>query len=173
MVHRGLVLVYLGLLVSAGCKKPAGTENPLPATVPEPGLPTEAQPRLKTVKLWLGTEELIAELALNAEQQRTGMMFRTNMAENAGMLFISSSPHRAAFWMKNTVLPLSAAYIGADGTILELHDLIPGNTNSVVASSDQVQFVLEVNQGWFRRHNISTGMLVRTESGPLNQVGWR
>ena len=77
-------------------------------------------------------------------------------------------PHRASFWMKNCPLPLTAAYIDPEGVILELHDFQPHNTNSVVASSDRVQFVLEANQGWFGRHNVTTGMVVRTERGPLS-----
>ena len=119
------------------------------------------------MKLWLGAEEMVAELALTDVQVQTGMMFRTNMAENAGMLFVFSAPYRASFWMKNCTLPLSAAYIDPDGVILEIHDLQPHNTNSVMASSERVQFVLEVNQGWFGRHNVTTGMVVRTEHGSL------
>ena len=168
-----LVVVCLGLSIAAGCNKPAGKETSASAGAlsTQPGLPTEAQPRLKLVKLWLGAEELITELALTEQQQKTGMMFRTNLMENGAMLFVFPAPHRASFWMMNTFLPLSAAYIGPDGTILELHDLQPGQTNAVSAASDQVQFVLEVNQGWFGRHGVSTGMLVRAESGPLNQLG--
>ena len=119
------------------------------------------------MKLWLGAEEMAAELALTGLQQQSGMMFRTNLAENAGMLFVFPMPQPFAFWMKNCPLPLSAAYIDPDGLILEIHDLQPQNTNSVVAASDRVQFVLETSQGWFGRHNVRTGMVVRTEHGTL------
>jgi uncharacterized membrane protein (UPF0127 family) len=149
---------------SSGCKKPAA---PAAGPPPIPGLPTAAQPKLQTMKLWLGAEEMAAELALTGIQQQTGMMFRTNIAENAGMLFVFPGPHRASFWMMNCPLPLSAAYIDPDGIILEIHDLQPHNTNSVVAASERVQYVLETGQGWFGRHNVSTGMLVRTERGTL------
>lgn len=110
---------------------------------------------------------MIAELALTGEQMQTGMMFRTNLAENAGMLFALPMPQRASFWMLNCPLPLSAAYIDPDGVILEIHDLQPYNTNSVVAASDHVQFVLETNQGWFQRHHVTPGTVVRTERGTL------
>jgi uncharacterized membrane protein (UPF0127 family) len=122
------------------------------------------------MKLWLGAEEMVAELALTGSQMQTGMMFRTNLAENAGMLFAFPEPHRASFWMKNCPLPLSAAYIDPEGVILEIHDLQPHNTNSVTAASEQVQFVLETNQGWFGRHHITPGMVVRTERGPLRET---
>jgi len=159
----GLAATLLGVGVG-GCRKAApetaGTEL-------EPDLPTAAQPKLQTLNLWLGAEEMVAELALTARQVQTGMMFRTNLAENAGMLFVFSVPHRASFWMKNCPLPLSAAYLDPEGVILEIHDLQPHNTNPVAASSERVQFVIEANQGWFQRHQVKEGMVVRTEHGTL------
>lgn len=119
------------------------------------------------MKLWIGAAEMEAELAMRPNEIRTGMMFRTNMPPDTGMLFVFPYPHQASFWMKNTSLPLSAAYISPEGEILELHDLEPHNTNSVTAGSDRIQFVLEAPHGWFRQNNISTGALIRTESGPL------
>ena len=82
----------------SGCKQAA---TPADEPVARPNLPTAAQPKLQTMKLWLGAEEMLAELALTGQQMQTGMMFRTNMAENAGMLFVFPVPHRASFWMKN------------------------------------------------------------------------
>jgi uncharacterized protein len=152
---------------TGGCKPSA---PPAPAPPAEASVPTTAQPKLQTMKLWLGPEEMVAELALNAQQQTTGMMFRTNMPENAGMLFVFPVPHQASFWMKNCPLPLSAAYIDPDGVILEIHDLHPHNTNPVVAASDRVQFVLETNQGWFERHHVTPGMVIRTERGSLMET---
>jgi len=165
-------MLALGMLlaVSAGCVGGCKEAVP-PATAPS--LPAAAQPKLQTMKLWLGAEEMVAELALTAEQVQTGMMFRTNLAENAGMLFVFSAPHRASFWMKNCPLPLSAAYIDPEGVILEIHDLQPHNTNSVTASSERVQFVLETSQGWFGRHRVTTGMVVRTEHGTLLETFFR
>ena len=113
---------------------------------------------------------MLTELALTGVQQQTGMMFRTNMAENAGMLFVFGAPHQASFWMMNTVLPLSAAYIDPEGVIAEIHDLEPHNTNSVSAATDRIQYVLETNQGWFKRHNIGVGTVIQTERGTLRQT---
>ena len=159
---RGLTLLLAVVACGGcdgGCNKPAS-----------PSLPTAAQPKLQTMKLWLGAEEMIAELALTGVQMQTGMMFRTNLAENAGMLFVLPMPQQASFWMKNCPLPLSAAYIDPEGVILEIHDLQPHNTNSVVASSERVQFVLETNQGWFKRHNVNPGTVIRTEHGTLMET---
>jgi uncharacterized membrane protein (UPF0127 family) len=113
---------------------------------------------------------MMAELALNANEIRTGMMFRTNMDENAGMLFVFSQPHQASFWMKNCPMPLSAAYIDPMGKILEIRELEPFNTNSVVAKTDRVQFVLETKRGYFERKKISAGMMIQTERGTLQET---
>ena len=157
-------------LVLAGCEQRQTASAPLAATNAEPLLPTKAQPKLRTIKLWIGPEEISAEMALTAIQEQTGMMFRTNIAENEGMIFPLPYPQRASFWMKNCPESLSAAYISADGIIREIHHFEKQDTNSVVASNDKIQFVLEMNDGWFQRHNINTGVVVRTEFGSLEKT---
>jgi uncharacterized membrane protein (UPF0127 family) len=170
---RVLLLALLAVLggCTGGCNKPAPAAPPAaPTNAPAPGLPTKAQPKLATTNLWIGPHVMVAELARSGLEVQTGMMFRTNMAENEGMLFILSFPQQASFWMMNCPLPLSAAYIGPDGVIEEIRDLHPFNTNSVVANSQNIQFVLETPQGWFQRHNVSTGVVIRTEFGPLRNT---
>jgi uncharacterized protein len=176
-MHGPRILVSLAVLAllaalgpGCGCNKPA-TPEPSPSMTPD--LPTRAQPKLQTLKLWLGAEEMVTELALTPEQVQTGMMFRTNMAENESMLFVFNQPHQARFWMKNCPLPLSAAYIDPDGVILEIRKLEPHNTNEVVAETARVQYVLETRQGWFERHNIRPGAVVRTERGSLQDTFFR
>jgi uncharacterized protein len=122
------------------------------------------------MRLWLGPHEVEAELAVTRMQIQTGMMFRTNMLENEGMLFIFGRPHQTGFYMKNTRVPLSCAYIDTEGTILEIHDMQPLDEASIDAQSDQIQYVLEVKQGWFQRKNVGVGTVVRTEHGSLNDT---
>lgn len=160
-----LALALAGLY--GGCKKPV---EPSAQAALEAWLPKQAQPKLQTMRIWLGAEELVAELALTEEQQRTGMMFRTNLAETAGMLFPLPQTRRASFWMKNCPLPLSAAYIDPEGIIQEIHELQPYNTNSVDSAAGNIRFVLETSQGWFARHHIGAGTAVRTEHGPLMET---
>jgi len=160
------LLLAAGTLLSGGCKQ--STAAP-PATVAPTG-PTAAQPKLPTIKLWIGAQEMITEMALTGEQEQTGMMFRTNMATNEGMIFVFGQPMRASFWMMNTILPLSAAYIAPDGTILEIHDLQPHDTNAVVAATNNIQYVLETPQGWFKTNHIGIGTVITTERGPLHKV---
>jgi len=134
------------------------------------GEPTEGQPTLQTLKLWVGREELVTELALSPREQRTGMMFRTHMADNAGMLFPMPEPRVASFWMKNCPLPLSVAYLDSGGIIKEIHDLEPYNTNAVVSANGDIRFALETPRGWFEKHQIHEGVAVATERGPLLQA---
>ena len=86
------------------------------------------------------------------------------------MIFVFPAPDRKSFYMRNCVVPLSAAYIRPDGTIDEIVDLQPGEETPVESQSSNLQFVLEVPQGWFTRHNVRTGMVVTTERGPLFQT---
>jgi len=173
MKFGGVFVVALAGILLVGCNKPAAVPPSPTNVVVTPSSPTAAQPKLPTIKLWIGAEEMITEMALNGIQQQTGMMFRTNIAENEGMIFVFPYPHQASFWMKNTSVPLSAAYIDSEGVILEIHDLEPHNTNSVKAASEGVQYVLETSQGWFERKNIKPGSLVRTEKGSLRKTFFR
>ena len=109
-------------------------------------------------------------MALTPMQQATGMMFRTNLDENAGMIFPLSIPQRAAFWMTNCPLPLAAAYIDPQGQILEIHELHANDATTVFSDARNIYYVLEVNQGWFGRHHIEPGTTVRTESGTLQET---
>ncbi|MGH7968931.1 MAG: DUF192 domain-containing protein [Limisphaerales bacterium] len=155
-----------GMALCAGCVKPAAPAPP----ASDSSDPTEAQPKLQTMRIYVGPEEMTAELALTPMQLHTGMMFRTNMDANAGMLFPLPVTQRASFYMKNCPYALSAAYIDPDGIIQEIHKLEPFNTNPVEAASANIRFVLETPQGWFEQHHIGTGVAVATERGPLLQT---
>jgi len=113
---------------------------------------------------------LDAELALTEKEEATGMMFRTNIQETDSMLFVLPYQMRASFWMKNCPESISAAYISPDGVIQEIHHLEKNDTNAVLAASDNIQFVLETKDGWFARHNVNTGTVIRTEKGSLAET---
>lgn len=163
------VAIFLG---GAGCNSSESvTAPPVKSQRFDPRAGQEQlQPRLPTIKLWLGAQELITEQALTEEQRRVGMMFRKEMPENEAMLFVFPFATRLAFWMRNTVVPLSCAYIDRDGVILEIRDLQPLNETPVESVSDRVQYVLETNQGWFERNQVGVGTVVRTEKGSLAEA---
>ena len=159
------MLLLAGVVVLAGCHKPSPVASP-PVSLDDL-LPKHAQPKLPTLKLYLGAETLDAELALTREQEMTGMMFRTNIAETDAMIFVLPFTQRASFWMMHCPESISAAYISPDGVIQEIHHLEKNDTNAVAAASDNIRFVLETSDGWFARHNVSTGAVIRTERGSL------
>lgn len=172
---KNLAFVVILCLALSACRDSKVGADIGPLVVTSPPAPatlylTNAQPRLPTIKLFLGPEELTTEVALKPYQLATGMMYRTNMSENEAMLFVFGQPHRTSFYMRNTVVPLSAAYIDPEGTILEIHDLKPLEEQPVEASNDNIQYVLEVPQGWFKRHNVSTGAVIRSQIGSLRQT---
>jgi len=157
----------IGACLFAGCGKPVPAPSSSPLVDPEYGHLLKAQPKLPTIKVWLGDQELTAEIAREQVQIATGMMFRTNMPENEAMLFVFPNTDQRSFYMRNCVVPLSAAYIDPGGVILEIINLQPHDETGVVSKSASVQFVLEVPQGWFQRHNVSPGAVIRTERGAL------
>ena len=169
------LLALLPALV-AGCQKTAAPTPPAPATnaatVPNiPGWPaTQAQPKLQVIQLFLNGHIVDAEVALRGLEIMTGMMFRQSMGENEGMLFVLPVAERASFYMKNTRVPLQIAYIDPAGTILELHELKPLDETPIYSTATNIQFVLEMNTGWFARNNISTGTVIRTQLGTLPNV---
>ena len=163
-----LKILPLFILALAGCNKPAVTP-PAPASIDDL-LPKHAQPKLPTIKIFLGTETLDAELALTAEQEMTGMMYRTNIQETDAMLFVLPQTQQANFWMKNCPESISAAYITPNGVIAEIHHLEQNDTNGVTSAEANIRFVLETKEGWFTRHNISPGMVIVTEKGSLAET---
>jgi len=118
------------------------------------------QPKLATLPLTAGMHVIQAEIAARPEQQMMGMMFRREMGANEGMLFVNDEPGVRCFWMRNTLLPLTIAFIGDDGTIVNLADMAPRSDDSH-CSAKPVRFALEMRQGWFDKHGIKAGFRLR------------
>ncbi|MEX1118155.1 MAG: DUF192 domain-containing protein [Terrimicrobiaceae bacterium] len=116
-----------------------------------------AQPPLPTITLKLGAHSLRAEVADEAHEQVMGLMFRETLEDDAGMLFVMPRVAPAAFWMKNTPLPLSIAYISPAGVILEIHDLEPHVEKPVRSRFPNIAYALEVRRGWFSDKEILPG----------------
>ena len=168
--HFGLILGVL-----AGCQDRKGTPMapsvPVSPAVPvQPWEPTEAQGRLATVKMFVGTVEVVAEQALKDREIQTGMMFRKTMTDAEAMIFVHAAPGPRSYWMKNVTVPLSIGYIDPTGRLLEIHDMQPGDTNGVQSVSANIQYALEVPQGWFQRKGVKPGAMVTTEKGTLPQT---
>jgi uncharacterized membrane protein (UPF0127 family) len=102
------------------------------------------------VELQVGSEYFSVEVADTPEERAKGLMNREGLGENEGMLFVFPHDQKVSFWMKNTSIPLSVAYISADGIIREIHDLIPFR-EIPVTSKYSVRFALELSRGAFER----------------------
>lgn len=111
---------------------------------------------LPRTKLSAGMYLIDTQVATTATQRATGLMFRTSMPPGEGMLFVFDTPAEQCFWMKNTLLPLTAAFVADDGTIVNLVDMKPQSTDSH-CSQKPVRYVLEMNQGWFEKKGIKAG----------------
>jgi uncharacterized membrane protein (UPF0127 family) len=116
-----------------------------------------AEPQnLPSVLLSAGIHKIRAMVAETPDQRQTGLMHRQAMEVNEGMLFVFESPMRQCFWMKNTLLPLSAAFIGDDGRIVNVVDMAPQSLESH-CSEKPVRFVLEMHKGWFSKRGLKPG----------------
>lgn len=118
------------------------------------------QMNLPRTKITAGMYLIDTQVAATPEQRSIGLMFRPQMPSGEGMLFVFDAPSEQCFWMKNTLLPLTAAFVADDGTIVNLADMKPQTTNSH-CSEKPVRYVLEMNQGWFAQKGIKTGFKLR------------
>lgn len=122
-----------------------------------------AQLNLPHVKLGAGLYVIDAQVASTPEQRQTGLMLRKEMPQHEGMLFVFEQASVQCFWMKNTLLALTAAFVADDGTIVNTADMKPGTTESH-CSGKPVRYVLEMNRGWFAKKGIKLGSKL---TGPM------
>lgn len=109
------------------------------------------------VELDLNGTTLMVEVAKTDEERQIGLMNRDSLDEEKGMIFVFDSEKRVSFWMKNTRIPLSIAYIGKDGTIYEIYDLEPYSLEPRPSKRSSILYALEVNRGYFNRVGITPG----------------
>ena len=119
-------------------------------------LAQDPQMTLPRVKLGAGMHQIDAQVAATTEQRMTGLMYRQEMPQQEGMLFVFEYPSQQCFWMRNTLLPLSTAFVADDGTIVNIEDMAPMTENSH-CSTKPVRYVLEMNKGWFAKKGIKAG----------------
>ncbi len=115
-----------------------------------------AQTRLPRTQLSAGMHLLDVQVAQTPQERQIGLMFRKEMPQHEGMLFVFEQPATQCFWMRNTLIPLTAAFVADDGTIVNLADMKP-QTDDSHCSAKPVRFVLEMNQGWFAKRSIQAG----------------
>lgn len=116
----------------------------------------EPQLKLQRTALQAGMHRIDAQVASTPEQRQIGLMWRKDMPLHEGMLFVFEDPAKQCFWMKNTLLPLTAAFVADDGTVVNLEDMKPQTTDPH-CSAKPVRYVLEMNKGWFAKKGIKAG----------------
>lgn len=105
----------------------------------------------------VGDRTVQAQIAALPAELQKGLMFRQAMGEDEGMLFVFTSPQQQGFWMRNTTLPLDIGYFDPSGELKEIYPLHPLDERPVTSRSRNIQFCLEMNQGWFSRHGVRPG----------------
>jgi uncharacterized protein len=120
---------------------------------------TLAQQKFPVISLNAGMYIIKAELAISETEHQQGLMFRKKMDAHEGMVFAFKAPAKVCMWMKDTLLPLSVAFIEEDGKIVNIEDMVPKTTDSH-CSQKQVRYALEMNQGWFKQKNIKPGSTI-------------
>lgn len=137
MMRTCIVAVFAAVLAGGVVAAPAVVE--LPATT-----------------LAIGKQKLVAEIAATPEQRMTGLMNRFSLKPDHGMIFVFERAEPQAFWMKNTFIPLSIAFIGSDGRIVNIEDMAPQDERQHW-SAGPAQYALEMRKGWFAEHGIGPG----------------
>jgi uncharacterized membrane protein (UPF0127 family) len=113
-----------------------------------------------TIDTARGPQRFSVELALSPQQQQQGLMFRQQMAPDAGMLFVFPQTQPTAFWMKNTLIPLDMLFIAADGRIVDIHERAVPLSEASIPAKEPVKAVLELNGGTVERLGIKLGDVV-------------
>jgi uncharacterized membrane protein (UPF0127 family) len=133
----------LVLAVSSGCHQDGG-KHPVPDGV---------------IELRVGTRLARVEVVSDDRLRQRGLMYRESLPKDEGMLFLFPTKRSLSFWMRNTLIPLSIAYIDDEGMILEIRDMRPKDESST-RSKHEVRFALEMNQRWFREAGADVGTLI-------------
>lgn len=136
-----------------------------------PRLPAQdaAQPPLPTITLRAGDKKITAEVADEPAERMTGLMFRKSLATDSGMLFVMPRAEHVSFWMKNTLVPLSIAYINPKGTIMEIHDLEPQSLKPVGSVFGNILYALEMERDWFANKGILPGTQITGLPSPKGE----
>jgi uncharacterized protein len=149
------IFLFLLALLLAGCGSQDASANASPTAK------STGAPELRTVTIdssGSGKVEVKVEIADDPAEQERGLMYRTALGEDRGMLFVFPDEKVLSFWMKNTLIPLSIAYIDSHGRIVDLQDMKPLDDKPPnYVSAKPAQYALEVNQGFFKEHGVKVG----------------
>ena len=130
-----------------------------PGTTVPPSSSSTDEDSLPKIQLTVENHTIQAELAVDKAERKEGLMFRSELGESEGMLFVFPGPEGACMWMKNTYIPLSVAFLDESGAIINIEDMQPKTTETHCAA-EPAHYALEMNQGWFEKRNITPGNVI-------------
>lgn len=140
--------------------------------LPGAALAAACSPDTVEIRGAAGQQRFTVEVADEGAERAQGLMFRESMPAGAGMLFVYEAPQKAAFWMKNTLIPLDMIFADATGRVVRVHsDAVPGDTTPI-EGGDGIQYVLEINGGLARRMGIAEGAELRHPSIAQATAAW-
>jgi hypothetical protein len=158
------LVAVLALVLLTGCSGTATGGAPPPPSAPTAAPTSTPVPAAaNTIPLYIGEHVLQVELATTPEERAQGLMFREDLPSNGGMLFVFPSSLPRAFWMQNTPLPLSIAFLDEEGRILNIAQMEPLDPGPRYHSAGPARYALEVHQGWFAARGIEAGDVCRFE----------
>ena len=144
-------LIAVTVLAAAGlmaCGKQAGAQAAKPESV-------------KTVAdyfpIKVGDKTVRMQLAVHSAEMQRGLMGRRDLGRDDGMLFVYEKTQQMSFWMRNTPTPLDIGFFNREGVLQEVYPLHPFDEQGVASTSTELQFALEMNQGWFRDNRVKPG----------------
>ncbi|HUX38272.1 MAG TPA: DUF192 domain-containing protein [Rectinemataceae bacterium] len=158
-ISTGAALLVVAALALSSCAASGKDAN---------GIPSSPNPTLPSMRLQIGGATIVAELARTEDQRERGLMFRKTVEDGHGMLFFFDTDQVLSFWMKNTFVPLSIAWIGSDGVIKGISDMAAQSLDPV-SSERSVRYALEAPLGWFQRAGVKVGDTVVIPLGLVPQ----
>jgi len=135
----------LGLTLLAGCSRADSGKDTAFKTVDD------------RFGIRVGERTVQMQLAVRADEQEKGLMFRQSMGADEGMLFVFGVPQQMGFWMRNTLIPLDIGYFDSSGELKEIYPMYPRDERTVSSHGRNLQFCLEMNQGWFKQNGVRPG----------------
>jgi len=156
MKIKNILALFLGLSWLLATAVPNHAQTAAPGQAPA------------IVTLHIGKATLNTEIAATPAQRERGLMFREKLADNDGMIFLMPSIGPATFWMKNTLIPLSIAFLDRNGVILEIHDMKPLDESITASESKQVAYAIETNVHWFALNGIKPGDKISPAPGTFS-----
>ncbi len=164
------VLALVTAALAASCGDSSAAPAPSPASETTAAATPTPGPNVLTLRGADGrAAQVTVEFAVTPEERQKGLMFRESLAPDAGMLFVFPRDNSGGFWMKDTLVPLTIAYIDASGRVQELRDGVPQDTTTLRPAA-AYRYVLEVNKGWFEAHGLGVGALVELPSATPTSV---